>query len=595
MPLTADFAVHQRLDDFLTIQYSILGNHFHPSSGSEMLWALAKPMSFSYFLAAIRALGIPYNIALSLLWVLSAIVAVLGLKKLYSQLFPAEKITTLKKILWMVVYIFLLFCPSGFDEATGSRIYRETILPPTVLMLIGLMTYFVALFMQNQEIRFLPTICSQCIIGIILGFVWSFFWFIKESSIWLLPAFGSTLIVCVVLQAKRIIGILHSQKYGMRTKKIIAVALGFSAMVPIGVVAGVSSAYDAINTHYYGVPYASVRTEGEIAGFFKRLYQIDDSNRSQGIWVPWSTMEKAIHASPTLRNNVELINQLTTNAAFLPSRDWRKTPPSSDMGVWTMMVALQHAGLYDSPVEAQTFFKSVNKEIDNAHLPQSKGFTPTKLLPKKTISDVPATFRNFLKTAQPALLENKFSTPNEGIICDDSVQSKYAQDCRTLEIVLNNRITKTSDYTDHVRAKQQEFFNRAAHIVFRISAIIAPILIILTVIMLCCTLFIFIRKMVHRQFDSNFSRALANTLIATVGGLSVFALLLAVTWQYPIADGAVIRWSVVKYYTETIVPLIQIIEIVAVITLIKMFHELKNNQSTNIIIVFIRKLLSDNK
>lgn len=94
-----------------------------------------------------------------------------------------------------------------------------------------------------------------------------FFWFIKESSIWLLPAFGSTLIVCVVLQAKRIIGILHSQKYGMRTKKIIAVALGFSAMVPIGVVAGVSSAYDAINTHYYGVPYASVRTEGEIAGF----------------------------------------------------------------------------------------------------------------------------------------------------------------------------------------------------------------------------------------------------------------------------------------------------------------------------------------
>ena len=94
------------------------------------------------------------------------------------------------------------------------------------------------------------------------------------------------------------------------------------------------------------------------------------------------------------------------------------------MGVWTMMVALQHAGLYDSPVEAQTFFKSVNKEIDNAHLPQSKGFTPTKLLPKKTISDVPATFRNFLKTAQPALLENKFSTPNEGIICDDSVQSK---------------------------------------------------------------------------------------------------------------------------------------------------------------------------
>ena len=113
--------------------------------------------------------------------------------------------------------------------------------------------------------------------------------------------------------------------------------------------------------------------------------------------------------------------------------------------------------------------------------------------------------------------------------------------------------------------------------------------------MLCCTLFIFIRKMVHRQFDSNFSRALANTLIATVGGLSTFALLLAVTWQYPIADGAVIRWSVVKYYTETIVPLIQIIEIVAVITLIKMFHELKNNQSTNIIIVFIRKLLSDNK
>lgn len=155
-----------------------------------MLWALAKPMSFSYFLAAIRALGIPYNIALSLLWVLSAIVAVLGLKKLYSQLFPAEKITTLKKILWMVVYIFLLFCPSGFDEATGSRIYRETILPPTVLMLIGLMTYFVALFMQNQEIRFLPTICSQCIIGIILGFVGLFSGSLRNLAYGYCPRLG---------------------------------------------------------------------------------------------------------------------------------------------------------------------------------------------------------------------------------------------------------------------------------------------------------------------------------------------------------------------------------------------------------------------
>lgn len=72
-----------------------------------MLWALAKPMSFSYFLAAIRALGIPYNIALSLLWVLSAIVAVLGLKKLYSQLFPAEKITTLKKFYgWLFIFFY---------------------------------------------------------------------------------------------------------------------------------------------------------------------------------------------------------------------------------------------------------------------------------------------------------------------------------------------------------------------------------------------------------------------------------------------------------------------------------------------------------
>lgn len=340
VPLQAGYATRWTLDDYLMIQYAQLHDHFHPASVYDMNWALTKTMSYPYFLSGLMMTGIPYTLALSVLWVVGALVTTIAMKQIWNHAHDHD----VHWFIWFLIYTFLLFSPVAFDAKSGTRIYRESILPPTVLILVGLFGMWV-LAAVDRYFRRPKALSRQLAWGAVLGTVWSFFWFVKESSIWLAPTFiGTSLIVL----AAGIPGIARCVERRRMKSLIIQIVSTLAALaVPLTLFAGGNAVYRAINQHYYGVPYASVRTEGEIAGFFERLYRIDDPNKTDEYWVPWTTIEMAVAASPTLQSQPRLIHQMKVGA-FVDG-EWGQGP-NYDMGVWALMADLSAVGMFDNQV-----------------------------------------------------------------------------------------------------------------------------------------------------------------------------------------------------------------------------------------------------
>lgn len=557
MPLTTGNAVNLQLDDFLMIQYSHLNSHFHPSSGWDMTWALVKPMSYSYLIAIANLLNIPYRVWFALLWIVSALAAVHGLRRFWTHLHPTVDSLS-SQIFWILSYAFLLFSPAGFDATTAQRVYRESIIPPITMLLAGLtLTYLEKFLPQRSKNK--PCLRQQYFWGFLLGVVWGVFWFIKESSVWLAPLLACMILVCICLQIRNIIVLWGSPALKKTYKAGMSFALAIACCVPLLVFASSSAAYHAVNRHFFGIPYASVRTEGEIAGFFKRLYQVEDTNRTATNWVPWSVMEKAIDASPTLRNHPGLIERIKT-VPFSSDDDWETAPPTTDMGVWNMMLALQYSGLYDSQEEPQQLFKQINEELDAANLEQSSGFTPTQLLPKKKLSELPSLGSTLSSIIQTSVLWQHFeSADSTTYVCDDTRQP---QQCRLLETTLQTQIPKSTDSLDSFNEYTQRSYLKMATCVFQASKVLAPALLFLAIVGILLAFASCIKSWLHRSFNRSSAFALCVIGFSIASGTCIFALSLAVAWQYPVTD--YINWQQLKYYTTAFVPLVQLIEITAI-------------------------------
>ena len=99
----------------------------------------------------------------------------------------------------------------------------------------------------------------------------------------------------------------------------------------------------------------NTRTGGEIGEFFHNLLLIDDQNKSDLIWIPLSTVEKAWEVSPTLQKHPELLE------------NWKLIfDPHGDSNAWTLRNALNNSGLYNDEKSTSDFFHQVNNEINEA-------------------------------------------------------------------------------------------------------------------------------------------------------------------------------------------------------------------------------------
>lgn len=546
MPLDAYSAVRSPFDDLLMVQYAQLDAHFHPATDWDQAFALVKTMSFPYFLNLIGLLGIPYRAALTALYCLGAYACVAGMRRLLSACGPTLRPN---RWVWLGVFVFLAYCPAAFDYDAGSKIYREPMLVPAVMLLAGLMLIYVASCWKPRGDTALRQWSGTLAWGVLLGGVWSFYWYVKESGIWLAPLLLMTLVSCGVLVFLRCRASYGKGVAGRAVPALLSVVV---VLVPLGVFGGSVAAYRAVNERYFGVSYASIRTEGEIAGFFSRLYTVASDERTDGEWVPWSVVEKAQSVSPTLRAHPRIVEWMAKGQ--FGSAPWAENPPDTDMGVWTLIWDLAQSGEFGDQRSVQDLFARINGELDAADLPQSKGFRPSKSVAPKTLRQVWALHPSWWMSFRTSALWRHYEVRSpDSYACDTA----HELNCRLLETTLAESLPRQGE--SGVAWRGTGLATGIAGAIIRVYQAAALLYLPLGALGFLVAAFTALRRR-----DGMLRRVTLAAFVFAVGAVgSVAALMLATSWvTYPEAVEAMIHHA--KYYTAAAAPLIQLTAIMGI-------------------------------
>lgn len=129
---------------------------------------LNKSPGYSFFLLLPAITGISYSFWCEFFWICAVLLSMWA--------FSSVLDTYPKKIFWLLA---LLFNPVSFDSAMSLRIYRNTLVPSTVLCVIST---FSALYL-HADMPFKKLIGWSCGAGVSVFF----FYILREDSIWLFP------------------------------------------------------------------------------------------------------------------------------------------------------------------------------------------------------------------------------------------------------------------------------------------------------------------------------------------------------------------------------------------------------------------------
>ena len=155
-------------DDYLYVLYSKSLLRFQWLGDFNEL-TLAKGCSFSFFLLFNYILGIPYSFALIITYILSIIVFLKTIKKLINN-----------KYFLFFTYIYLLFTPVMLHSENIQKVYRGGVLISFSLLVIsGVIGIYTRINDNKKKSIFRYVLLTSLSL--------SYFWFLKEDSIWILP------------------------------------------------------------------------------------------------------------------------------------------------------------------------------------------------------------------------------------------------------------------------------------------------------------------------------------------------------------------------------------------------------------------------
>lgn len=332
-------------DDRLMIDYANIISHFRiPNELS-----LVKNMSYPLFMDFVHITGISYPIILSFIWIIAAVLVVL----LFSE------ITKNNKFL-IFAYVFILYTPIAFDNMAGTRLYRNSIIAPFLMITFTLIIIGLLKTLKMRQIRYKGILIANIFIGIFF----TFSYYIKEDGFWLMPILLLSIIVNIIFIAYKYYknSKRSKKKNEYRISKVILLLL--IIISPFLIFYSGTNLYKAINYKYFGIYEINTRTEGELAEFVYKIYKIDSENRDIFIWAPADAIEKAFDASKTLNAHPEL-KEAIFKSPWLQG-DIQKNPINGDFLTWVMRTALVQSDLWESEKQVSDLFKQVNSELDEA-------------------------------------------------------------------------------------------------------------------------------------------------------------------------------------------------------------------------------------
>lgn len=326
-------------DDQLMAKYSMLYNHFYNPDA----YSLVKTMVYPMFINLVYVLHIRYTIVISLIWVIDA----------YFVYHILNKITK-NRLISMFFYIYTLFMYPAFDQWTGTRMYRNVLIAPFVLLTICLLLEQI-LNIKNGRISY-KTIINT----IIFGLIFTFTYYIKEDGMWLMACLLFTMVVNIGILIYRI----KTQNERVKITKKELIKFLMIIIIPLAIFQVVTISYKAINKYYFGVYEIETKSGGSIGEFNNLIYKIKSPNRTSTVWAPYDAIEKAFDVSNTLKKYPELEENILHS--IWCSGDIKSNPIKGDFLTWVLRESLIETGIWESEEQIDNLFDQVNREIKEA-------------------------------------------------------------------------------------------------------------------------------------------------------------------------------------------------------------------------------------
>lgn len=232
----------------------------------------------------------------------------------------------------------MLYNPVSMATDVTYRVYRNALIYPIVLLVVSL---FIGAYLESDKLK------NRIVWLLCVGFSFSFFYYLREDSIWLLPLAITTLILILVED-------LIEKRVSLRGILTLA--------IPIVVFALLSITYNYTNYRYYGLWTVNDRTGGnfgKLVGLMPRVEEgkVNDDN----VWVSRESLEYIINNSPTLNGMSDSI--ITSYNNWVGNEEGEL---NGDYYVWALRDAFEAQGYYDDAKNVDDICLKAYNELESS-------------------------------------------------------------------------------------------------------------------------------------------------------------------------------------------------------------------------------------
>ena len=356
-------------DDYLYVLYSKSLMRFQWLGNFSEL-TLAKGCSFSFFLLFNYILGIPYSLALIITYIFSIVIFLKSIKKIISN-----------KYFLFFTYIYLLFSPVMLHSENIQKVYRGGILISFSLLVIsGVIGIYTRINDSKKKNLFKYILLTTVSL--------SYFWFLKEDSIWIMPFVLGGLFFTII-------DIVKNKKED--NKKIIV------TIIPLVFLLFSITVYKSINYIKYGEYTITDRNGTYFKEVISDLLQIEDKNSNKDHWITKKMLNEAYEVSPTL-SKIKKEMDLEYNDVWI-DEDGEIV---GDIVYWVIKDAAKKSGIYNNGgKEVNNYYKKVHNELVSAFnsgkIKRKKEIYISKVVKGITKEEIPE-YLDFMKKSKKVLL-----------------------------------------------------------------------------------------------------------------------------------------------------------------------------------------------
>lgn len=519
-------------DDMLLLNYVpeiLKGNWL----GTYTPNTLAKGISYPLFIVWGNKLHLPYGIFFGIFQIAAA-----------GAITNALKGVTKNKYVLLVIYLFFLYSPITFMNEYSTRLYRNGIVIPAVLIIFA---SIIALYFRREAAvkRLLPW-------HLALALMLPFYWYIREDSIWILPFFIAATAITIyrLIFKKGLLDFLRykgsSNKKGQLLTKIILLCL------PLATLFTTNQMIKKINQDHYGVAVVNDRTEGPFAATMTQLIRLDDgtniNQKASEIWISKKAFKKAMTVSPTLNSAKKDINWLYNKSGWAPQGQ----EIAGDIVFWAVRTAMEHGGYYDNAKKADVFWQKVTDELATAYktgkISEKKEIYLTSTGDGKTLADIPKVL-SFMKTGIiRTTIYREYRADDSGIVATDQQIKSFS---RILRLPLMNQ------YLNQVAGQSHTFVMKVGNWIIKIYQLTSPVVLLLMVVgcfVLLLGFFFSKNKLVY------FDRGIIGLGLLLTYGVFMFGIAWFCSWSTA-------QVALMRIYTGAGVPILQIVDVIAIVSL----------------------------